>query len=129
MKNILKKNENNEINKLEENINDVLISNEFKSSIWSLGGKQRENIIQVLLNLCNNFGVYHTNEINNEENNKNENEINENNEKFQEIFYKSAYAVENVNGLRKYVFLSFLFFSFLSNSLTLLLFNFLLILN
>jgi hypothetical protein len=67
------------------------------NSAWASGGHQRDHLLQLLLNLVSNFGVYHTSSSEKEidEASKNDQEI------VQEIFFKSTYALENVNGLRQ----------------------------
>mmetsp|Transcript_7748 Transcript_7748/g.11504 ORF Transcript_7748/g.11504 Transcript_7748/m.11504 type:complete len:1128 (+) Transcript_7748:67-3450(+) len=59
-------------------------------SAWASGGQQRDHIIQILLNLVSNFGVYHA--ANQDSSNS-----------YQKVFYKGSYAIENVNGLRQFM--------------------------
>ena len=56
-------------------------------STWSMGGKHRDHLIQILLSLGGNLGVYEINPLNDR--------------MIQETFYKGTYALENVNGLRE----------------------------
>lgn len=81
-------NEENEENEAEDQFNTILTAKTSESA-WSSGGQQRDHIIQVLLNLISNFGVYHSTSVDKDK------------EEFQEVFFKSTYALENVNGLRQ----------------------------
>jgi hypothetical protein len=79
---------------LEDGFEAALSSKQLESA-WASGGHQRDHMIQLLLNLVSNFGVYHTTSA--------DEVVVE--ETFQEVFFKSTYALENVNGLRQYGFL------------------------
>lgn len=67
-------------------------------SAWATGGHQRDHMIQLLLNLVSNFGVYHTTSVETDEDSVADEEKNDT---IQEVFFKSTYALENVNGLRQ----------------------------
>ena len=95
----------------EDNFEAVLVSDQSRSeSAWAVGGQHRDHIIQVLLNLVSNFGVYHSTPIKNLNKEQQQQQrgggtgggdVEEEGQEYQEVFFKSAYALENVNGLRQ----------------------------
>ena len=58
---------------------------------WAQGGLQRDHLIQTLLKLTENFGVYRSVP----------GEVVDGQVTYQEVFYKGTYALENVEGLRQ----------------------------
>jgi hypothetical protein len=76
---------------LEDGFEAALSSKQLESA-WASGGHQRDHMIQLLLNLVSNFGVYHTTSAE---------DTTVVQDTFQEVFFKNTYALENVNGLRQ----------------------------
>jgi hypothetical protein len=93
----------NSDNELQDGFEAALASKPI-SSAWASGGHQRDHLLQLLLNLVSNFGVYHTTTPSSSETydaapttrtSQDQQEL------VQEVFFKNTYALENVNGLRQ----------------------------
>lgn len=101
--------EEEELNELQDGFETALTSKQPLNSAWASGGHQRDHLLQLLLNLVSNFGVYHTTtpaaveKDDSTDHHQEGSHLTHHNDQdiAQEIFYKSTYALENVNGLRQ----------------------------